>query len=74
MEEDVENIEGGEVAPQVSYNPEAVAVVGAFQNRFIQLIHIFEDQGEEYVIVHLTAKGNTALHKVCYTSNQYTVW
>lgn len=74
MEEGVENIGGGEVAPRVSYDPEAVAVVGAFRNRFVQPIRVFEDQGEEYVVVRLTAKGNAALREVCHTSDQRAVW
>ena len=70
----MENIGGGEVAPQALYNPEAVAVVGAFWNRFVQPICVFEDQGEEYIVVCLTAKGNAVLCKVCHTSDQHAVW
>ena len=70
IEKGIEDIRGGEVALYTMYNPKSVVVVGAYKNCFIQPVHVFKDQDEEdYIVIHLTIKGNTVLRGVCYTIN-----
>ena len=68
------NAGGGEVISRAPYDPESVALIGNFKNRFVQPVRVFESEGEEYVVVRLTAKGNEALREVCHTSDQRAVW
>ena len=57
-----------------SYDPSSVALVGTFKNKFVQPVRVFEEDGETYVVVCLTANGNEALREVCHTADQKEVW
>ena len=39
----------------VQYNLESVANVGVFKNHFILPIHMYKKEGEEFIVVCLTA-------------------
>lgn len=70
-----ESAQGPEASlTRVRYDPELVANVGAFKNRFVLPIHAYEEEGEEFVAVRLTARGNEALREVCHTADQKEVW
>ena len=58
----------------VWYDPESVANVGVFKNCFVLPIHTYEEDGEEFIVVCLTAQGNEALCEVCHTADQKEVW
>ena len=58
----------------VRYDPESVANVGVFKNRFVLPIRAYEEEGEEFIVVRLTARGNEALREVCHTADQKEVW
>lgn len=59
---------------RVRYDPESVANVGVFKNRFVLPIRAYEEEGEEFIVVRLTARGNEALREVCHTADQKEVW
>lgn len=48
---------------RTAYEPESVAVVGVFRNRFVLPIRAYKEGGDEFVVVRLTAKGNEALRE-----------
>ena len=74
IEEGIEDIRGGEVASHTMYNPESVAVVGAYKNHFVQPVCVFKNQEKEnYIVICLTTKGNTVLREVCHTVDQHAV-
>ena len=54
----------------VRYNPESVANVGVFKNRFVLPIRAYEEEGEEFIVVRLTARGNEALCEVSYSQSE----
>ena len=56
------------------YNPESVATIGVFKNRFVLPIRTYEKDGDEFIVVRLTARGNEALREVCHTADQKEVW
>ena len=58
----------------VQYDPESVANVGVFKNCFVLPIHVYEEEGEEFIVVCLTAWGNEVLCEVCHTADQKEVW
>ena len=49
------------MAPSMEYDPQSIFLVGIYKNRFVLPVRADEEDGEEYVVVHLTAKGNEAL-------------
>ena len=53
----------------MQYNLESVANVGVFKNCFVLPICMYEEEGEEFIVVCLTAQGNEALCEVCHTAN-----
>ena len=63
------------------YDPTTVAVTGAFQNKFVEVVRAAnpadapnEDNTSDLVVVRLTAKGNQALFELCHTHDQKEVW
>ena len=59
---------------RVRYDPESVANVGVFKNRFVLPIRAYEEEGKEFIVVRLTVRGNEALREVCHTADQKEVW
>lgn len=59
---------------RTQYNPESVATIGVFKNRFVLPIRTYEKDGNEFIVVRLTARGNEALREVCHTADQKDVW
>uniref|UniRef100_A0A7N2N7K4 Uncharacterized protein n=1 Tax=Quercus lobata TaxID=97700 RepID=A0A7N2N7K4_QUELO len=64
-----------------SYDPTAVAVIGPFQNKFVEVVRAAnpadapnDDNTSDLVVVRLTAKGNQALFELCHTHDQKEVW
>ena len=53
----------------VWYNLESVANVGVFRNYFVLPICVYKEEGEEFIVVCLTAQENEALHEVYHTAN-----
>ena len=51
-----------------------MANVGVFKNHFVLPIHVYEEEGEEFIVVCLIAWGNKVLCKVCYTADWKEVW
>lgn len=62
------------VLVRTQYDPNETAVVGTFKNKFVLPVRAYEEDGETYVVVRLTAKGNKALREVCHTVDQRNVW
>lgn len=62
------------VLVRTQYDPSEIAVVGTFKNKFVLPVCAYEEDGETYVVVRLTAKGNEALREVCHTADQRNVW
>ena len=58
----------------VQYNPESVANVRVFRNCFVLPIHIYKEEGKEFIVVHLTAQENEMLCEVYYMADQKEVW
>ena len=70
-----ESFQGPEASlTYVWYNLKSVTNVGVFRNCFALPIHMYKEEGEEFIVVHLTAQENKALCKVCYMTNQKEVW
>ena len=58
----------------IQYNLESVATIGVFKNCFVLSIHTYEKDGDEFIVVHLTVRGNEVLCEVCHTADQKDVW
>ena len=72
MADDPQDQEVGFVCRQ--YDPEMVAVVGSYKNQFALPVRTYKQDGDEIIVVWLTAQGNEALCEVCHTSDQKDVW
>ncbi|KAF7585224.1 hypothetical protein BBP40_011657 [Aspergillus hancockii] len=59
---------------RAQYDPQLVARTGSLMNKFVEPQSAYEHNGEEYVVVRLTAKGNEALRELCHTEEQKEVW
>lgn len=59
---------------RVSYDPTNQNTTGPDHNKMVVPIRSYMDDGDEYVVVRLTAKGNEALRTFCHTTAQKEVW
>ena len=58
----------------MEFDPATVAVVGLYKSCFVMPVCIYEKDGDEIIVVQLTAWGNEALREVCHTADQRDVW
>lgn len=59
---------------RVSYDPARQNTTGPDHNKMVVPIRSYEENGDEYVVVRLTANGNEALRTFCHTAAQKEVW
>lgn len=59
---------------RTSYDPAQQSLIGESAKRFIVPICAYMDNGQTFVVIRLTAKGNEALRSFCHSADQKEVW